>query len=84
MRCAATDGTISVANRLSTRQAQLRHGTGPCCDEEYDHMAKQLANVTAWMPYGIGTISLGKTRSEELLAYCKAYALNADADLSEM
>jgi len=47
-------------------------------------MAKQLAHVTAWMPYGIGTISLGKTRSEELLAYCKAYALNADVDLSEM
>ena len=42
------------------------------------------ALATAWMPYGIGTISLGNTRSEEALAYCKAYALNADADLSEM
>ena len=43
-----------------------------------------LAPATAWMPYGIGNISLGKTRSEKLLAYCKVYALNADADLSEM
>ena len=36
MRCAVTGGTISVANRRSTRQAQLWPGTGPCCDEEYD------------------------------------------------
>ena len=36
MRCAATGGTISVANRQSTRQAWLWHGTRPCCDEEYD------------------------------------------------
>ncbi|WP_298400411.1 hypothetical protein, partial [Janthinobacterium sp.] len=34
--CAVTGGTISVANRRSTRQAQLWPGTGPCCDEEYD------------------------------------------------
>ena len=36
MRCAVTGGTISVANRRSTRQAQLWPGTGPCYDEEYD------------------------------------------------
>ena len=36
MRCAATGETISVANRRSTRQAQLWHETGPSCDEEYD------------------------------------------------
>lgn len=42
------------------------------------------ALATAWMPYRIGYISLGKRRTEKLLAYCMAYALNADVDLSEM
>ena len=36
MKRSATGGTISVANRRSTRQAQLWHETAPCCDEEYD------------------------------------------------
>lgn len=37
MRCAGTGGTISVANRQSTRQARFWLVTGPYCDEEYDH-----------------------------------------------